>query len=143
MEYVLVPVPEEIVPEVKQYLRWNISGPSLGQLDQEGAVRFVESLGEQERRFLTVVAESAVESTVLSVGDAAAASRCSELEALGMMLRLNTAVQYYGTLPLGLVSRDEVETPAGWQGEPPYTFNMRADVAHLVLNAAGRGPVEH
>ncbi len=139
MEYVLVPVPEEIVPEVKQYLRWNASGPGLGQLDPDGAARFVASLDDRERRFLVVLADAAVESRVLTVADAAAKAGCNELEALGMMLRLNTSVQFYGTLPLGLVARDEVEMPEGWEGEPEYTFNMRGDIAALILNGAGRG----
>jgi hypothetical protein len=138
-----VPVPDDLVPEVKQFLRWNVPGPLLGSLDDDGAARFFASLDDEARRFLLVVADAALESRVLPVGAAAAAAGCSEREALGLMAELNTSVQYFGALPLGLVSRDEGERPEGSEGEPPYTFTMRADVAATVLHASGHGVAEH
>lgn len=143
MAYVMVPVPDELVPEVRQFLRWNVAGPLLGELDEDGAARFFASLDDEARRFLLVVADAALEARVLPVAAAAAATGCSEREALGLMAELNTSVQYYGTLPLGLVSRDQGEVPEGHDGEPPYTYTMRADVAAIVLNASGHGVAAH
>jgi len=142
MTYVMVPVPEELVPEVKQFLRWNVVGPMMGTLDIDGTARFLESLDDEARRFLLVVAEAATDTRVLTVGDAAVETGCSEREALGLMAELNTAVQFFGTLPLGLVSRDRPEDAGGPDEEPRYTFNMRADIAELVLRASGRGVAE-
>ena len=139
MEYVMVPVPEALVAEVKHYLRWNVAAPAVGGLDHDGAARFLGSLDEQALRFLLAVAKAAVEAEVLTVSEAAAAARGSELEALGLMLQLNAAVQYFGGLPLGLIQRDALASPDGTEGEPNYIFTMHADVGKILLTAAGRG----
>ena len=143
MTYVMVPVPEELVAEVKQFLRWGLAGPLLGDLDDDGAARFFASLDDEAAKFLLVVADAALESRVLPVAAAAAATGCSEREALGLMAELNTAVQYFGTLPLGLVSRERAEGSEGSEEEPPYRFTMRTDVAATVLHASGHGVAAH
>jgi len=138
-DFVMVPVPEEIVPRVQQYLRWNLTRPvQEGHFEHDEAARFLESLDDQARRFLLAVADASVEATKLSVADAAAATECSELEALGLMMTLNVDVQRFGTVPLGLVHRQPVEGADGSRGGPVYELNMRAEIARLVL-AADRG----
>ena len=71
-----------------------------------------------------MVADAALESRVLSVEAAAAATGCSAREALGLMNELNTSVQAFGTLPLGLVARDREEIPDAGESRS-YTFSMR------------------
>jgi hypothetical protein len=139
MTYVMVPVPDDMVAEVRQFLRWGLAGPLLGDLDDDAAARFFASLDDEARRFLLVVADAALDSRVLPVAAAAAATGCSEREALGLMAELNTEVQHFGKLPLGLVSRELGEASEGSEDEPPYLFTMRADVAAIVVNASGRG----
>src|SRR4051794_1628398 len=143
MAYVMVPVPDELVPEVKQFLRWNVAGPLLGELDDAAAARFFATLDDAARRFLLVGADAALEARGLPGAAAAPPPGCSERETLGLMAELNTSVQYFGTLPLGLVSRDQGEVAEGHEGEPPYTYTMRADVAAIVLNASGHGVAAH
>lgn len=139
MEYVMVPVPEDLVAEVDQYLRWNTVTSPLGALDIDGALRILEAIDDLARRYLLVVAEAAVDVRILSVGDAAAESGCNELEAMGLMMQLNTVAQRMGNLPLGLIQRETKAPPDGSDAEPTFTFNMRGDVATMVLKAAGRG----
>ena len=142
MSYVMVPVPDELVPEVNHFLRWGLAGPLLGQLDDEGFARFFASIDDEAQRFLLVVAEAALESRVLSVEAAAAATGCSPREALGLMNELNTSVQAFGTLPLGLLARDREDVPGAGESRS-YTFSMRTDVATIVLNGSGRGLAAH
>lgn len=139
MEYVMVPVPEDLVAEVDQYLRWNTVTSPLGALDIDGAHKILESIDDLARRYLIVIAQAAVDVRILPVEDAAAESGCNVLEAMGLMMHLNYVAQRIGSLPLGLIAREVKAPPPGSDAEPTYTFNMRGDVATMILNAAGRG----
>lgn len=136
MDYIMVPVPEELVPEVKQFLQWNTVRSTEGTLPEDAAARFVDSLDDVARRFLIVVADAAVEVKVLSASMVAEAVGCSEREVLGLMMTLNISVQSFGTLPWGLIHRGMVDGSADANGVPDYTIHMRADVGATILSAA-------
>lgn len=139
MGYVMVPVPEQLVPDVERFLRWNTVRVDPGVFDAESAERFLEAIHEPARRLVLVVAEAAVEARLLTTGAAAEAIDTSELEVIGIMTLLNGAILGYGKFPFGFIVHDQL-APSG-QGEPvAYSLNMLGDVAEIMLAAARRRP---
>jgi hypothetical protein len=136
MEHVMVPVPEEHLAEVKQYLQWNTASVPMGSWDTDAAAHFVTSLDELAARVLMHAAAAADEVVVLTIPDAAAAAGCTEREILGLVVELNAAARAASGPPFILATalvHGTTETgPQGW------TLNMPGDVARLFRADAAR-----
>jgi hypothetical protein len=141
MEYVMIPVPEQIRANVDQYLRWNVgTAPAAAQWDLEAVGALIREIDEQARALLIVAADASVEVTLLSLPVAAERAGCSVREALGIVLEMNDAIRQ-ASGPAFSLATDKIENsdetgPRGW------SLNMPGDVAKFLLRCAGRGPIE-
>jgi hypothetical protein len=92
MDYVMVPVPEEYVAEVEQFVRSNvIKGIGL-TLDPAAAAQLLRDFDPPTRTLLLAAAAAAAGNSRLTLGDAAAAVGCSEREVLGSVSVINNVV---------------------------------------------------
>ena len=92
MEYVMVPVPEDLVSEVEQFMRQAAAEKQTVELDTETAARLMRDCDPRARGVLLAAAAAAVEGNRFTVTEAAAAAGCSEPEVLGLLVILNKSV---------------------------------------------------
>jgi hypothetical protein len=94
-EYVLVPVPEEAVAEVEQFLRWGGTKPRLAppwNADTIGTL--LDAVDEPTRALVVGVATDLVaRDHVTRVHEAAARLGFSDRETLGLVIELNELVK--------------------------------------------------
>jgi hypothetical protein len=136
MEYVMVPVPEEHLAEVNQFLKWGlVTLPTIEGWDQDAIARFLGELEEPSRSFLLLVAKASAEFTVLTIQDAGEASGRSVHEVLGMVVTLNEAIRAAGGPPIALAIDAQVDSPE--LGPSGWSLNMVAEVAAAFLDAVG------
>jgi hypothetical protein len=102
MDYVMVPVPEEFVAEVEQYVRVT-SAKRQGTLDPQVAQRLLSSFDAPTRTLLLSAAAAAAEGSGFALRDAAAAAGCTEHEVLGRSVVINNAVVAEGGPPFTVV----------------------------------------
>jgi hypothetical protein len=136
MEFVMVPVPEELVHGVAQYLQWKAWTATTGVWDESAVTRLLGDLDEPARALLVHAAESAQETLVLTVRDAAQAAGCSEREVLGITVELNETVRLLGGPPFvlapSLLDAQSETRPRAWK------LDLGDDMARLVRAAAER-----
>lgn len=137
MEYVMVPVPEEFVAQVTQYLHWNTGSLPPDAWPPDAIARLLGDLDEAARRVLLYVAKSAEEVVVVSVHDAAETAGCSDRELLGLIVELNDAVRLSCGLPFAMAT--SVREGASGTGPQTWAVNMPGDIAKLLLDAAKTG----
>jgi hypothetical protein len=139
MQYVMVPVPPELVAQVEHYLAWN-TGRAESTWDHDAAARFLDALDPRGRSLLVQAADASFDARILTCAEVAAALDCSELEVLGRAIELNESCRRAGG-PVFLVTAnvpDDVDGVA-----QPRRLDMPIDVARRVLDASGRGiPVD-
>ncbi len=134
MEYVMVPVPEEYVAEVAQYLQWNTGEvpPDLWELDS--VIRFLDGLDEQARTLLLHAAKCADDIVVLPVTEAAKVLGRSERETLGTLIELNDAARVAGGPLFVLATAVLHETTE--TGPKAWSVNMPGPLARLLVEAS-------
>jgi hypothetical protein len=136
VEYVPVPVPEELVESVDHFLRWGvIARPDVWDTDATSA--FLADLESLARDFILLVAEAERDGRILKIRDAAQTMGCSNREVLGMIIEVNEAVRAANGPPFFMApeSREPGDEMASW------SVNLPHDIANVVLEAAGR-PIE-
>ena len=112
MEYVMVPVPEELAEKVLTYVSWKNAEakaratPDERPDDGEAMARAFARLDEVSRALITVIAAAALEAEELSVPEAARRAGVSTREALGILLEANSVIAGEGGPPLGFSGRD-------------------------------------
>ena len=132
MEYVMVPVPEELVGQVTRYLNLNLRG--WFAVEPQALEQFVSELEDRELRFVTLVAEALESTEGMTVAAASAAIGCSEREVLGLVVQLNGAIQRAGGPALTFAPvREETTDGTVWH------LTLIGDAAALFLRATGRG----
>jgi hypothetical protein len=135
MEYVMVPVPEELVADVEKFLVMNAVRPGAKVLDPEAVEQLWTTLSAAARELLLRAAEAAREHLLFTVQDAAVAVRCSEHELLGRVVELNNLVKAAGGPRLTLVPMlDDISE----SDSRVWPLTMARDVADLFLQIAGR-----
>ncbi len=134
MEYVMVPVPEEFVAQVTQYLHWNTGSLPPDFWPPDAIARMLARFDDEASRFVMYVAHSAEDVVINSVSDVAAATGCSEREVLGLIAELNDAVRTSCGLPFAIATA--VREGSTETGPKSWTVNMPGDIAKLILNAA-------
>jgi hypothetical protein len=140
-EYVMVPVPEDLVPRVEQFLQWNVTqvgGPALPWGEDE-YVRFLTSLDQPCRALLVAVAQAAHAALPFSLRDASVAAACSEREVLGIVVELNDSVRRGGGPPFVMLTTAD-ESDGSSQDWP---INMPDSIAVMILTAAGVPMEDH
>ena len=139
LEYVKVPVPEELVAEVTQFMQWNLTKMDVSSFDAADAARLLDELDEPGRRLVVRAAECSVETIVLTVPDAAELTGLSEREVIGFVIEFNDAVRRAGSIWVALATGMAHETTE--QGPKAWTLSMPSELGELLLMAARRGVV--
>jgi len=138
-EYVMVPVPEELVDQVQRHLQWTIAGSRSGPDDAGAVKRLLAYANETERSLLLFVAEATLSGHHhLALEDVAAAINGSDYEALGMTFDLNSQCIRFGgpgfaIMPRRVPSDPSIETP-----DDPWLIFMSKRIAMLVKRTASR-----
>ena len=118
-EYVMVPVPEELVEKVQFFLSWNVHAPKIGQRSSDALKRLIPETNEVERELLVAVSEAILRGEQVLLADAAATVGCSEYEVLGMMVDLNSRLRLRGgtgfmIMPIKAPWDSEIDADAPW-----------------------------
>ncbi|MEZ5167452.1 MAG: hypothetical protein R2695_13530 [Acidimicrobiales bacterium] len=71
MEYVMVPVPEELLDEVREFVEWGMQLRALPAGDTTALVGTVNGADADTRRFLKVLAEDSLAGDTTTIGSAA------------------------------------------------------------------------
>jgi hypothetical protein len=138
-EYVMVPVPEELVDQVQRHLQWTIEGSRSGPDDAGAVKRLLAYANETERSLLLFVAEETLSgNNHLALEDVAAAIECSDHEALGMTVDLTSQCMRFGgpgyaIMPRRVPNNPSIETP-----DDPWLIFMSRRMAMLVKQTASR-----
>ena len=91
MPYVMVPVPEEHVQDVMQFVVRLMSQASVEPWNEETIAQLFEEIDEPARALLSAVAKGVISGTPLTEGDAAAVIGMTWREVGGMVRELNDA----------------------------------------------------
>jgi hypothetical protein len=144
VEYVMVPVPEELAPTVLAYVSWKEAQASTppprnegqGADDAEAIARAFARLDPVSRALVTVVATAGLESEQLSIPEAARRAGVTTREALGILLEVNNVIASEGGPPLAFGGTDLGRSAAGeftWESHvvvaPEALARPLADVA--------------
>lgn len=139
MEYVMVPVPEELAARVLRYVSWKDAHANAPPSADEGtdarddpvaAARVFARLDAPSRALVAVVAAAALEAEELTIPDAARRAGVSTREALGVLMEVNNVIADEGWVPITFGRRD-VEQPT------PGEFTWDAWIAVMPDAAAG------
>jgi len=89
MPYVMVPVPEEHVEEVMQFMLRSMTRASQEEWDQESVTQLFAEVDELSKMLLSHVARAAASGTEVFEADAAAAVQLSQRETAAIVRELN------------------------------------------------------
>jgi hypothetical protein len=118
VEYVMVPVPEELAAKVLGYVSWKDTqanaerrgggGPTAEGPDQgEAIARAYARLDDPSRALLAVAATAALEEDELSIPRAARRAGVTTREALGILMEVNNVLVAEGGPPIGFAVKAE------------------------------------
>jgi hypothetical protein len=133
MEYVMVPVPDNLVTEVEQFMQMIARSPAGQTLEPDAAAKLLNDLDEPARKLLLQVAKAADEFLPITMHDAAEAAGCSEHELLGRVVELNNLIASRGGPHLTVIPWMAVQEEGG---VPVWPLRMTADVAQAFLAAS-------
>ncbi|MDQ1429420.1 MAG: hypothetical protein QOF40_22 [Actinomycetota bacterium] len=136
MPYVMVPVPEEHVQDVMQFVVRLISQASVEPWNEEAIAQLFEEIDEPARALLSTVAKGVIGGKLLNEADAAAVIGMTWREVAGMMRELNDAAAAGDHPPLLSRRSLSVTLPNGRTREV-RALAIDDDVAQLV-HAADR-----
>ena len=134
MPYVMVPVPEDQVQEVMQFVVRLMSQASIEPWTEDTITQLFEEIDELGRAFLSTVAKAAVDGKTLSEGDTAAIIDMNWREAMGILRELNDAANAAGHPPL-VGRRVAAETLPNGRTRDVRVLTMSDDIARLVHEA--------
>jgi hypothetical protein len=144
VEYVMVPVPEELAQKVLGFVTWkdaqaNAGPPASGAPgagdDGEAIARAFARLDDVSRALVAVVAGATLEAEQLSIPEAARRAGVTTREALGILLEVNNVIASEGGPPLPFGGKDlgESEGEFTWDSHvvvmPPALARPIADLA--------------
>jgi hypothetical protein len=142
VEYVMVPVPEELAPKVLSYINWKdvqsrtaSAGPPGAAVDEdphEPIARAFARLDGDSRALVSVVAAAALDKEDLTIPEAARRAGMTTREALGVLLEVNNVIASEGGPPLPFGGTDKGGPPAG-----EFTW----DTHMVVMSEAVAGPI--
>ena len=134
MPYVMVPVPEEHVEEVMQFILRAIARASIQPWDSDSIGRVYEEIDEASRSVLAFVARAVIDGVELSDADAARKIQLSVREVTGIMNELNTIARD-AVRPVLITPRLASERLANGRIAEKRMFQMDRDIADLVSEA--------
>lgn len=134
MPYVMVPVPEEHVEEVMQFILRAIARAALEPWDAEAITSVFEEVDEASRSLLAFVARAALEGTDLADAEAARKLQLTVRETAGIMNELIAATRE-ANRPNLISSRSVTERLPNGRMTDKRVLQMEPEVAELVRAA--------
>jgi hypothetical protein len=131
MEYVMVPVPDEFVVDVMQYVARLVARSSLVPWTKEGIEDFFDSVEETAKSLLSVVARYKVADKEVGYDEAAEALELSHREIREIVREINAAAQVQGFEPLIATQEASVLLRSGRMAQR-LLFIMAEPVARMI-----------
>lgn len=144
MPYVMVPVPEEHVQDVLDFVLRAIARASVQPWDAESLTKFFLEIDEPGRMLLSVVAHAVRADKPLTEDEASERIELSRREMLGILQELNELAQAASRPPL-LVRRKATDVLPNGRIIERAVVAMEPEIAALVYEAervelSGEGP---
>jgi hypothetical protein len=134
MPYVMVPVPEEHVEEVMQFVLRAVARASVQPWDLEGISQLWDEVDELSRALLSYVSRATVADKDLAEGDVAAMMQLSVRETIAIMREVNEVARQSDRPNLIFPRTVAERLPNGRTMEKRVLF-MEDDVADLLRQA--------
>jgi hypothetical protein len=134
MPYVMMPVPEEHVEEVMQFILRAIARAAIQPWDEESATKMFGEVDEATRSLLAFVARACAEGGELDANDAARKLQLTLRETIGIMTELNSLTRE-ADRPVLISSRIVSERLPNGRFADKRMLQMDPDVAQLVKAA--------
>jgi hypothetical protein len=131
MGYVMVPVPEEHVEAVMQFVLREMARASLQPWDEPSVTQVYEEVDEATRSLLAFVARATLEGVDLSDAEAAAKIQLTAREAIGIVNELQVLTRDASRPPL-LSPRAATERLPNGRTTTKRVITMEPEVAELV-----------
>jgi hypothetical protein len=134
VEYVMVPVPQEIEERVQEYINYRVASNSAAGWTEDSVVDIYGQLDQESRVVVRTVAQGAVDEEPVTVARAAEAAGTTNREALGIVLELVQRFRGLGGPAFPLLLLD----PPQGGGDEQRIVVMPRDGARVTLAAAAR-----
>lgn len=134
MPYVMVPVPEEHVEEVMQFILRAVARASIEPWDAESVTQVFHEIDEEARSLLAFVARAATDGSDLDAAEAARKIQLTVRESLGIMNDLN-AITRETNRPTLINARMVTDRLPNGRVTEKRVLNMDPEVAELVKAA--------
>jgi hypothetical protein len=134
MPYVMVPVPEDHVQDVMQFILREVAKASLEPWGDESVSELFHDVDEASRSLLAYVARASMGGTEITEGQAADMMQLRQREVIGIIRELNERSSK-ASRPTLLVTRVVNETLPNGRTAERRVISMADDVASLVHNA--------
>jgi hypothetical protein len=136
VDYVMVPVPEELADKVLAYVSWKDAQakaePAMTEgLDAAVLARVFARLDDASRALLAVAADAALAGEELTIPEAARRADVTAREAIGILLEVNGVVVNEGGPPLAFSGREVGSSAPG----SPWDSHV------IVVSGAIAGPL--
>jgi hypothetical protein len=133
-DFVMVPVPPDLVERVQQYINWRVSGGVAADWSEDAVAELYGQLDDASRAVVRSVAQGAVDDEPVTVARAAEAAGTTNREALGIVLELVQRFRGLGGVTFPLLVLDVAEGV----GDDQRVIVMPRDGARVALAAAAR-----
>lgn len=134
MSYVMVPVPEDRVQDVMQFVVRLVNQDALEEWDEESIAQMFEDVDEPSRALLSTVAQAVQEGDSRPVEDAAAIVELSPRELMGILREVNEMAMERSR-PALLAQRMVSETLPNGRKRNVRVLSMTEELAPLVAAA--------
>jgi hypothetical protein len=141
MPYVMMPVPEEHVEDVMQFILRAIARASIEPWDTDSVNRVFLEVDEAARSLLAFVARAAADGSDLDAAEAARKIQLTVRESLGIMNELNV-ISRDENRPALITARMVTERLPNGRVTEKRVLNMEPEVAELV-KAAEQAELRH
>jgi hypothetical protein len=131
MRYVMVPVPEDFVEDVMQFILRAIARASIEAWDAESITQIFGDVDEATRSLLAFVARAAADGGELDAAEAARKIQLTVREASGIMIEVNGLARETNRHPL-ISSRQVTERLPNGRTSEKRVLSMEPAVAELV-----------
>jgi hypothetical protein len=131
MEYVMVPVPDEFVVDVMQYVARLVARASVVPWTKESVELYFDELEEINRALLSVVSRAIVAGKDMSEEDAAESLELSTREIRGLVREINEGAQRNKSEPLVVLREATVQLRNG-RTVQRRLFAMNESVARMI-----------
>ena len=137
MSYVMIPVPEDRVEDVLQFVVRLMNQDSMEDWDEASIAELFSDIDEPARALLSTVAQATLNDERTRADEIRASTELSWREAMGLMREINDIAQDESR-PALIVRRTVTETLPNGRTREVRVLSMNDDVAKLVYEADRR-----